>query len=185
MAKASRRMFKVSISQISSKITKHFFSHRTSRSFSTISASFNFWIPSLSFSLTFCYLMFFSRIDVIKIHKEAIWVALPSKTDPFKTLSTIPETSTLLTSTKPSSQPLSLLSRERERERERKNHRSEKKKGNRYTYTHREREIWDILFSFFFWVLGLEEKDLGWLIWRVKLVKSMGSEKDNPQPCTI
>ena len=59
-------------------------------------------------------------------------------------LSTIPETSTLLTSTKPSSQPLSLLCPEKERERERKNHRSEKKKGNRYTYihthTHTERE---------------------------------------------
>ena len=155
MGKASRRMFKVSIFQISSKITKHFFSHRTSRSFSTISASFNFWIPSLSFSLTFCYLMFFSRIDVIKIHKEAIWVALPSKTDPFKTLSTIPETSTLLTSTKPSSQPLSLLSREREREREKERIIDQKRRKETDTHTHTPRERYEIFFSvsfFGFWV---------------------------------
>ena len=32
---------------------------------------------------------------------------------------------------------------------------------------------------FFFWVLGLEEKGLGWLIWRAKLVKSLGSERGN------
>ena len=74
------------------------------------------------------------------------------------------ETSTLLTSTKPSSQPLSLFcpERERERERERENHRSEKET---YTHTHtpRERDMGFFLFSFFFfWVLGLEEKGHGW-----------------------
>ena len=46
--KAARRLFQVSISQISSRITKHFFWSWTSPSFSTISASVNFWIPSLS-----------------------------------------------------------------------------------------------------------------------------------------
>ena len=54
-----------------------------------------------------------------------------TKNRPF---SAIPETSTLLTSTKPSSQPLSFFCPQRERERERENHRSEKKKGNRYIH---------------------------------------------------
>ena len=48
----------------------------------------------------------------------------------------IPETSTLLTSTKPLSQPLSLFCPERERERERIIDQKWK-----HTHTHREREI--------------------------------------------
>ena len=59
------------------------------------------------------------------------------KNEPF---SAILESSTLLTSTKLSSQPLSLFCPERERERERENNISEKKKGNTHTHTPRERK---------------------------------------------
>ena len=94
-----------------------------------------------------------------------------------RTLSTIPETSTLLTSTKPSSQPLSLFCRERERERERERDQKRRKEVDTHTYTHtsieRERERDEIFFSFSFflffgfWVWkrrvmgGLEEKAFG------------------------
>ena len=126
-------------------------------------------------------------LDVIKIHKEAIRVAPPSKTDPFnytRNFHTLNINKAIVTAS------FIIVSREREREKERIIDQKRRKETDTHTYIHththrerereREREIWDILFFFFFfWVLGLEEKGLGWLIWRAKLVKSLGSERGN------
>ena len=106
-------------------------------------------------------------LDVIKIHKEAIRVAPPSKTDPFnytRDFHTLNINKAIVTAS------FIIVSREREREKERIIDQKRRKETDTHTYIHthtprereRERERYEIFFSFSF--------SFGFWVWKRRVL---------------